>query len=152
MKPILPAILSLAVLAPVASGRLFDTPEDLVQRLDGKGFQNEGPGNFPFETIKRGTISQIQIEAYFFKGKCLQIAYFPPASDQILQLILEKNKGASSWTKQSDQTWTRADGAAFARFADGRLWIVATELAPDWEASQQGRFSEALIKSALEKL
>lgn len=152
MKPILPAVLSLAILAPIASGRLFDTQEDLVQRLDGKVFQNEGPGYFPFEVIRRGTIGQIPIEAYFFKGKCLQIIYQPPASDQILQLILEKNKGASTWTKQSDQIWVRADGAAFARFSDGRLWIVATELAPDWEASQQGRFSEALIKAALEKL
>lgn len=152
MKPFLSAVLSLAVLAPAASGRLFDTSEELSKRLDGNVFQSESPGSFPFETDKRGAISQIPVVALFFKGRCLQISYQPPASGAVIDLILEKNRGDSSWTKKDDQTWVRADGAAFARLQDTKLLIVATELAPDWQALLEGRFSDALVKSALEKL
>jgi hypothetical protein len=152
MKPNLAALLSFAVLTSAASGRLFDTPEELRQRLDGNAFQSESPGFFPFENDKRGTICQIQVVAFFFKARCLQISYHPPASDAVIDLILEKNRGNSSWTKQDDQTWIRADGAAFARLQDTKLLIVSTELAPDWQALQEGRFTDGLIKSALEKL
>lgn len=152
MKPNLAALLSFAILTSAASGRLFDSPQELVKRLDGNGFQSQSSGTFPFETVKRGTISQLPVEACFFKDRCLLISYQLPDSATILEFILEKNRGNSSWAKQDEQTWIRADGAAFAHRENGRLSIVSTELAPDWKATQEGRFNDALIKSALEKL
>ena len=154
MKLPLLAVLSLAVFSPAASGRLFDTPEELVQRMDGNVFQGEAAGTFPFEAYKSGHISRIVVKGFFFKGKCLAISYDPngPASEEVFALILEKNRGESSWTPQGDHAWIRADGAAFACRSDKELWIVATEVAPNWEAFQAGRYTEALIKSALEKL
>jgi hypothetical protein len=152
MQPTLAALLSFAAISTAASGRLFDTPQELVQRMDGHVFHGESSGTFPFESVKRGTIGQLPVEASFFKGRCLLISYQYPDSAAILGFILEKNRGNSSWTKQDEQTWTRADGAAFARRGNGRLSLVSTDLAPDWKAMEEGRFNEVLIKSALEKL
>lgn len=152
MKPILAALFLLAAISPAASGRLFDNPQEFVQRLDGGAVQGESPGNFPFETVKQGSIGRIQVEASFFKGRCLHILYRAPLSETVVAQILEKNGGDSTWTKKDDKNWARADGAAFAYLQDGLLWITSTELAPDWQALQEGRYQEALVKSALERL
>jgi len=152
MKKALLVSLLAALLPAVVSARLFDSPAQLGARLD-QGLSDLG-GSFPFDAVQRGHVRNLNVEAGFFEGRCLRISYrldIQPTND-LCDLLLEKNRGESTWKKLDEDTWTREDGLAFAKRENGTLWIVATELAPDWDAFVNGRWSQALLKSAVGKL
>ena len=152
MKKTLLTSLLAALLPAAASARLFDSPAQLGARLD-QGLSDLA-GSFPFDAVQRGYVRHLSVEAGFFEGKCLRISYRLDTlpTDSLCDLLLEKNRGESTWKKLDEDTWTREDGLAFAKRENGTLWIIATELAPDWDAFVNGRWSQALLKKAVGKL